>query len=95
MSNVDSLQGGDSDENDSSVVPIFVRHVSGELTLTVSLDQSSQYLMDLYAQKTKTKLECQYFVYGRKTLKPDRTLLFYGLKRDTTVHVCTGLLGGK
>ncbi|XP_072146318.1 uncharacterized protein [Setaria viridis] len=87
LSNVDSHQDGDSTKDDRSVISIFVRHVSGELALTVSLDQSLQHLMHLYAQKTKTKLECQYLVYGRKTLEPDHTFLFYGVERDTTVHI--------
>ena len=58
MSNIDSKHDGDSKNNDGLLIPIFVRHVSGELTLTINLNQSSQQLMHLYAQKTKTKLEC-------------------------------------
>jgi hypothetical protein len=69
LSNVDKHQDRtESSKDDSSVIPIFVRHVSGKLTLTVSLDQSLQHLMHLYAQKTKTKFECQYFVYRGKHL---------------------------
>jgi hypothetical protein len=95
LSNVDKHKDGtESSKDDSSVIPIFVRHVSEKLTLTVSLDQSLQHLMHLYAQKTKTKLECQYFVYERKTLQPEHTFLFYGVEQNTTVHVCTRLLGG-
>lgn len=94
MSNIDSKHDGDSKNNDGLLIPIFVRHVYGELTLTINLNQSSQQLMHLYAQKTKTKLECQYFVYGTKILEPHGSLLFYGVERDTTVHVCTRLLGG-
>ncbi|RLM70086.1 uncharacterized protein C2845_PM17G14970 [Panicum miliaceum] len=86
LSNVDSYEDGDSAKNDNPVIPILV--------LTVSLDQPLQHLMNLYAQKTKTKLEYQYFVHGRKTLQPDHTFLFYGVERDTTIHVCTRLLGG-
>ena len=63
MSNIDSKHDGDSKNNDGLLIPIFVRHVSGESTLTINLNQSSQQLMHLYAQKTKTKHECQYFVY--------------------------------
>jgi hypothetical protein len=76
------------------LTPIFVRHVSGELVFSVNLEQSSDHLMQLYAHKTKTKLECQYFVYGRKILQPHGSLMFYGVERDTTIHVCTRLLGG-
>ncbi|CAN6373727.1 unnamed protein product [Urochloa humidicola] len=48
LTNVDSHpHDGDSADKDSSVIPIFVRHFSGKLTLTVSLDQSSQHLMHL------------------------------------------------
>lgn len=94
LSNIDDKHDGVSIDNNGLLIPIFVRHISGELVLTVNLNQSSQYLMNLYAEKTNTKLECQYFVYGTKKLEPDSTLLFYGVERDTTVHVCTRLLGG-
>lgn len=94
LSNADSKQDDSFTINDSLLIPIFVRHISGELAVRVNLSQSSQHLMDLYAQKTKTKLECHYFVYGRKRVEPDRTLLFYRVERDTTVHVCTRMLGG-
>jgi hypothetical protein len=76
------------------VIPIFVRHGSGELTLTVRMDQCTNDLMQLYALKTKTTLDSQYFVYKRKKIDPHHMWLSYGLKRDTTVHVCTRLLGG-
>lgn len=73
---------------------IFVKHISGGLAVTVSLDQPVEHLMHIYAQRTKTKLEGQYFIYGRKELEPDHTFQFYGVERNTTVHVCTRLLGG-
>ena len=76
------------------MMPIFVRHGSGELTFTIRMDQSINDLMQLYVQKTKTKLDSQYFVYERKRLEPHHSWLSYGLKRDTTVHVCTRLLAG-
>ena len=96
LSNTDSKKHGrsTSTNDDSLLIPIFVRHVSGELAVRVNLGQSSQYLMDLYEQKTKTRLEYQYFIYGRKRLEPDCTLQFYGVEQNITVHVCSGLLGG-
>jgi hypothetical protein len=89
------FQVGDATKSDSVLVSIFVRPVSGEpLVLTVKLDESSQHMMCLYAQKTNTKLELQYFIYGRKRLEPDCTLLSYGVKANSTINACTWLLGG-
>lgn len=83
-----------SDVQSQQLTPIFVRHVSGELVFGVNLEQSSDHLMQLYAHKTKTNIECQYFAYGRKILEPHGSLMFYGIERDTTIHVCTRMLGG-
>jgi len=46
FSKVDS-QDSDSDGNDSMMMPIFVRHGSGELTFTIRMDQSINDLMQL------------------------------------------------
>ncbi|TVU23225.1 hypothetical protein EJB05_25578, partial [Eragrostis curvula] len=92
MSNTNSQQ--DDDSTDGLLIPIFVRHISGELTFAVNLGQPSQHLMQWYAEKTNTKLQSQYFIYGRKRIEPHRDLMFYGVQRDTTIHVCVGLLGG-
>lgn len=94
MSDTFSQQDGDTIDNDSLLIPIFLRHVSGELVLNVNVDISSQHLMHMYALKTKTKPEFQYFFYNKKRLESDRTLRFHGVQRDTTVHVYSRLLGG-
>ena len=64
----DRCRGGPG--HDSMMMPIFVRHGSGELTFTVRMDQSTTDLMQLYAQRTKATLDSQYFSMTGKDFEP-------------------------
>lgn len=76
-------------------VPIFIRHCSGEVLLTVRLDEPSVHMMHQYEKQTKMKLVHQYFKYGNYTIDPKCSLLSYGVGRDSVVHAVTRLLGGR
>ncbi|RCV39711.1 hypothetical protein SETIT_8G245200v2 [Setaria italica] len=76
-------------------VPIFIRHCSGEVLLTVRLDEPSVHMMHQYEKQTKMKLVHQYFKYGNYRIDPKCSLLSYGVGRDSVVHAVTRLLGGR
>ena len=86
-SNTKSQQDGDACGSRSQNVPIFIRHCSGLVVLTQNLDESSKHMMNLYEQKTKTKIANQYFSYGLQGIEPGHTLRFYGIARNTTVNL--------
>ncbi|CAN6230865.1 unnamed protein product [Urochloa humidicola] len=94
-SNTEIHQDGDACRIRSQNVPVFIRHCSGLVLLTLNLDKSSEHMMSLYEQKTKTKIANRYFLYGLKRIEPEHTLRSYGIARNTTVHLCGRLLGGK
>lgn len=86
-------QMGDASSSRCQKVPIFIRHCSGEVGLTVKLDEPSEHMMHLYEKETKMKLSYQYFKYGNNIFDPKRTLLSYGVGCNATVDACGCLLG--
>ena len=85
--NTESQQDGDACGSRSQNVPIFIRHCSGLVVLTLNLDESSKHMMNLYEQKTKRKIANRYFSYGLQGIEPGHTLRFYGIARNTTVNL--------
>ena len=94
-SNTESQQDGDACGSRSQNVPIFIRHCSGLVVLTLNLDESSEHMMNLYEHKTKIKVANRYFSYGPQRIELGHTLRFYGIARNTTVNLRGRLLGGK
>lgn len=96
QSNVHIKQGNNCSRRNTEKVPMFIRQISGKLlVLTVNLNEPSEHMFHFYEEKTKMKLSHQYFSFEGKTIEPDRTLLFYGVGRNSTVNACGRLLGGK
>ena len=85
--NTESQQDGDACGSRSQNVPIFIRHCSGLVELTLNLDESLEHMMNLYEHKTKTKVANRYFSYGPQRIKLGHTLRFYGIARNTTVNL--------
>ncbi|CAL5012122.1 unnamed protein product [Urochloa decumbens] len=85
----------DASRNRCQKVPIFIKHCSGKVVLTVKLDEPSEHMMHLYEKQTKMKLVHQYFKYGNYMIDPKCSLLSYGVGRNATVDACSRLLGGR
>lgn len=47
-SNTENQQDGDACRSRSQNVPVFIRHFSGLIVLTLNMDESSEHMMNLY-----------------------------------------------
>ncbi|EEE53511.1 hypothetical protein OsJ_36687 [Oryza sativa Japonica Group] len=75
-------------------VQIFIGNGSANLSLQVDVKKDVEYMLMLYQKRTGISSRNIYFVYRGKRLRLNRSLLSYGVQKDSTVNVRSRILGG-
>ena len=79
-----------------SVNQIFVKTLNGKtITLNVGTSESIEHVKSMIQDKEAIPQDQQVLTFGGKLLEKTRTLSYYNIKKESTLHLNLRICGGK